>query len=50
MGQVIAQDIGQVRVARDVPQNVMDVVSAGKPMALLFPEQRLHAPVSSGGQ
>jgi hypothetical protein len=29
-------DVGGVRVARDVPKNVMDVVSAGKPIAPLF--------------
>jgi len=29
-------DVGQVRVARDVPSNVIDAVSAGKPIAPLF--------------
>jgi uncharacterized protein (DUF1501 family) len=29
-------DVGQVRVARDVPNNVMDVVSAGKPIVPLL--------------
>lgn len=29
-------DVGQVRVARDLPKNVMDVVSSGKPIAPLF--------------
>ena len=29
-------DLGQVRVMRDVPKNVMDVVSGGKPIAPLF--------------
>ncbi len=29
-------DVGQVRVARDVPRNVLDAVSSGKPIAPLF--------------
>lgn len=29
-------EVGQVRVARDVPKNVVDVVGAGKPIAPLF--------------
>jgi hypothetical protein len=29
-------DVGQVRVSREVPKNVLDVLSAGKPIAPLF--------------
>ncbi len=29
-------DVGQVRVAREVPKNVVDVVTAGQPIAPLF--------------